>query len=884
MLKVQAASGVIGGPSPAIQSGLRNCSFLLRCVSGLGVLTDTGFIVGDECTMCLKDINYYLKKDAERDAFDVALLLGEFKTVQKALLPLAWACRTEEKTLLHIARIIFRLATPVSATEPKGVERTKYLLELKRAFLEPRVMSTFTAMIEEPIMKNDGRTDSDKLKIDLVLHLVLNLLKIPDPKPAVAQGGLAVFAGLHRDFVIMLEKEVVIDTLLFLAQCINRPHNRNWNLTVMELVFHIFRGTKAEDLIVDRKSRVPAARSRTDTEAVEAANQMDEENDPLSKSSRRKQQKSRLSQLTSRHGRFGGTLQLSKTGSSQKAVVSNAFAQTAKMLDPNASRLRTTELSRTISTKMKLKRRREDSSAMSKDELTGESNSAVLTTQLLDCLRACIEKIVNNCYKPLFMSVISDFRRDSANRVLPADQLQYLWLLGYCTQYQRLQLERADKNYLSARDRDAPSSEVILPSIKFDWTASSVFVTLDMWNFAFVIKSCTLYRDERSWVAAEVAVRAFKEMLLAIKIMKESKHGPSRKTGRSVQNAVFYRLRELDVFCSALRTWDFGTHTRRHLVDLVYVMDTILNMAEKMAEEGAVVEARRANKKKKTKDAAQKSNANSAQSRLLKAQGKNWNAEETRALYEGVAQYGGEMRSMMRIVADPTFGLVLSSRTPQNLSARWRLMSDALRVPGTSLEDFISNDAGGDDDDDEEYDNGAGNGYTAAADAERREENEVRRNERELRFLPYLRKYMGNTIVERVLGLLDAEFMGDVEKEDSNEALHGIVATFLKRVRNFEDEYYAKRRFKRGTSRILDEDAYENPVLEPILWHVRLFQVIHRALLRLDSKAALATRAHEMRGTKTLVGILKSTIRSFFDHASDNPLFVCGTRAVEDSH
>ena len=61
-------------------------------------------------------------------------------------------------------------------------------------------------------------------------------------------------------------------------------------------------------------------------------------------------------------------------------------------------------------------------------------------------------------------------------------------------------------------------------------------------------------------------------------------------------------------------------------------------------------------------------------------------------------------------------------------------------------------------------------------------------------------------------------------------------------------------------------------MLEPILWHVRLFQVIHRALLRLDSKAALATRAHEMRGTKTLVGILKSTIRSFFDHASDNPL------------
>ena len=80
-----------------------------------------------------------------------------------------------------------------------------------------------------------------------------------------------------------------------------------------------------------------------------------------------------------------------------------------------------------------------------------------------------------------------------------------------------------------------------------------------------------------------------------------------------------------------------------------------------------------------------------------------------------------------------------------------------LRVPGTSLEDFISNDAGGDDDDDEEYDNGAGNGYTAAADAERRE-NEVRRNERADFFLT---AYMGNTIVERVLGLLDAEFMGE---------------------------------------------------------------------------------------------------------------------------
>ena len=74
------------------------------------------------------------------------------------------------------------------------------------------LLSVFTSLLAEPLSKmGSSRTSADHLTIELVLHLIRNLLSITPLNTFGSTEKAQYAAQLHREFLVLLEEEMVFD-------------------------------------------------------------------------------------------------------------------------------------------------------------------------------------------------------------------------------------------------------------------------------------------------------------------------------------------------------------------------------------------------------------------------------------------------------------------------------------------------------------------------------------------------------------------------------------------------------------------------------------------------------------------------------------------------
>lgn len=105
------------------------------------------------------------------------------------------------------------------------------------------LLSIFTSFLDEPLSKvGSSRTSSDHLIIELVLHLIRNLLSI-SPINTYGSPEKAQYASqLQHDLLVVLQEEMVLDVLVCVGQEIERRENTGYNLLMMEIISHLLRG------------------------------------------------------------------------------------------------------------------------------------------------------------------------------------------------------------------------------------------------------------------------------------------------------------------------------------------------------------------------------------------------------------------------------------------------------------------------------------------------------------------------------------------------------------------------------------------------------------------------------------------------------------------
>ena len=171
-----------------------------------------------DCLNWLQDLQRALRRD-EDSYRPISLLLGKWKIVEQKLLPLVVTCRYDTPIVLTVLKILVILTKPLAESSQRAgqmiintasskadpavvaqqiklrqnaLAQAEQLMEYKRLITfhssnydkkkskknkGTGILSVFVSLLAEPLSKSGAsRTDADHLTIELVLHLIRNLL------------------------------------------------------------------------------------------------------------------------------------------------------------------------------------------------------------------------------------------------------------------------------------------------------------------------------------------------------------------------------------------------------------------------------------------------------------------------------------------------------------------------------------------------------------------------------------------------------------------------------------------------------------------------------------------------------------------------------------
>ena len=207
-------SSAVPDPRMTVEKGIVD-ELLLVC-SVIGTTSSDGdeLIPVDDCLNWLQDLQRALRRDDDLYR-PISLLIGKWKVVPQKLFPLIMTCRYDSQIVLTVVKILVILTKPLSENTKRAgrmiidtasskkdpavvqeqvklrenaLEQAEMLMEYKRAVAHHAshyqqkeqgtgLLSVLVSLLAEPLSKSGAsRTDADHLTIELVLHLIRNLL------------------------------------------------------------------------------------------------------------------------------------------------------------------------------------------------------------------------------------------------------------------------------------------------------------------------------------------------------------------------------------------------------------------------------------------------------------------------------------------------------------------------------------------------------------------------------------------------------------------------------------------------------------------------------------------------------------------------------------
>jgi len=190
--------------------------------------------------------------------------------VETKLLPLLLDCPDDTELIVTVTKILVLLTLPLSPTTRRyarlhatpstssslpssssssGFDPNKrrlaaraqnfHLLKMKKALTHPGLIAVLVSALEEPLAKGgtgreggrEERKEEDTLLIELVLTLLRNLLCIEDVTMEGGREGGREGGLLQAELLLILEKEYVLDILLYLCQGVQAKENEGKPLT-----------------------------------------------------------------------------------------------------------------------------------------------------------------------------------------------------------------------------------------------------------------------------------------------------------------------------------------------------------------------------------------------------------------------------------------------------------------------------------------------------------------------------------------------------------------------------------------------------------------------------------------------------------------------------
>mmetsp|Transcript_19742 Transcript_19742/g.43967 ORF Transcript_19742/g.43967 Transcript_19742/m.43967 type:complete len:1067 (+) Transcript_19742:182-3382(+) len=611
-----------------------------------------------DCLNWLQDLQRALRRDDDSYR-NISLLLSSWKIVQQKLLPLVLACRYDTPLVLTIVKILVILTKPVSEQAKRAgrlvidvsskkvpedvireqirlrdnaLRQSETLMEYKRLFLKhpshlrhtknssaaaggdenndaggadanggDGLLSVFVSLLADPLSRTgSSRTDADHLTIELVLHLFRNLL-CADPIMKGSAEASHRAAVLHQELISLFERELVLDVLLVLSQEMEARENAQYNLLLMEILHHLFRGQDPTLVATSLLRRsAPTARS-SNKGAVAGSATAPQTQKPHATggaltSLLQMERQQLAASATARHSHFGGTLVSRRPDGKQSYISAGALGSG---MDDNAGG--------TVSSSIMPARRRNRKAepfvgaagslayhTRSGAAATTDAGAVTLRTQR--SLHRFCSSFVSRCYGPVMKSLKNEFRRDSV-RLEDGDKVIFFRIVWFFFQWWRTYRLEGGGKVAETEDKTA---------------VGQLIFTMDVFTFNLVFTSTDTFYQHKKHPDLMQAVALYQEMMQLLTAMYHSEDVTEHVMALGLMDRIFYNADPIDRLPKLLSRWVPGTYTREYLCDLVELCHTTLTLLETNAKycvEGGSEEAARVDSKKKDANAKQKNDA-----------------------------------------------------------------------------------------------------------------------------------------------------------------------------------------------------------------------------------------------------------------------------------
>lgn len=437
------------------------------------------------------------------------------------------------------------------------------------------LLSVFTSLLAEPLSKmGSSRTSADHLTIELVLHLIRNLLSITPLNTFGSTEKAQYAAQLHREFLVLLEEEMVFDVFTCVGQEVERRENSGYNLLLMEILSCLLRGQDPTDVAlsavkpavqtvfetkVGSTTKKKSSKSPRTTVATARASTVG--SNSLKAHLQGERQKLQLS-ASSRHSHFGGTLRISKADGKQVYVsASDYLARKSQTGAGGGGGLRgTSAVGQPVRRKNKKAEvfvgsgkastlhSRPGASASLSREIAGPTSKRAKAA-----LHSFCEKFVAQCYGPVMKSLKNEFRRDS-NRLEDGDRTMFFRIVWFFHQWFRV----SRRNTVSKKSVEDDES-----------SAQNLIFTMDVFMFNLVLNSTDEFFEHKKPAELAQTVSLYTEMIHMLHAMYESKDSTERMMALGLMDRIFYAVEPLDRLPRLLSRWTPGMFSREYLCDLV---------------------------------------------------------------------------------------------------------------------------------------------------------------------------------------------------------------------------------------------------------------------------------------------------------------------------
>lgn len=459
-------------------------------------------------------------------------------------------------------------------------------------------MSIFVSLLAEPLSRTgSARSDEDHLTIELVLHLLRNLLSAGVPLSKSAEK-VQASTVLHQELIALFDRELVFEILLMLCQEMESRENKQYNLLVMEILYHLLKSEDPTLVARSMKSEFNSsiskskAKSTSKTSRFSAFNQGSSGSFSL-KAQLRKEKQTLRNVSSSRHSHFGGTLVLEKSGGKQRYL---STANQSSM----SSRSRGAATPAGVKVKAKSKKHQYfvgSGRSLAAYTRPGAAKSSALQTpgpvsrRAQQSLHSFCKRFLRQCYGPVMKSLKNEFRRDST-RLEEEDKAIFFRLVWFFTQWWRVSFTEGTIKSQPKGSENSSNSDL-----------GHLIFTMDVFTFNLVLTSQDYYFEHKKFTNLGQAVSLYVEMMHLLRFMFKSSDSTEKIMALGLMDKLFYQTDAIDRLPKLLSKWTPATFSREYICDLVELTHVTLQTLDDNAKdcEGFAQEGRNQAKKRDAK-------------------------------------------------------------------------------------------------------------------------------------------------------------------------------------------------------------------------------------------------------------------------------------------